>query len=523
MIEQTLKQIPFKMAAKQAHQRFTLTIVFHPDLQRIGQQYQTQAASIHISRLSPLFGRGLNDPCPEPLADNFLSRTPISINKNGNDWHLSNEDSPIHLSTVNEANLRHMTLTTAMLEKGVPIILAGRIVLLCHLRQPIEDAMADDMGLVGVSHNLCQVRSLISKVAQLKTPVLIRGESGTGKELVAQAIHKYSERSVKPLVCVNMAAISKELVNAELFGSVKGAFTGAISRDGYFKEAHGSCLFLDEIGEASQEVQIALLRALETGVIQAVGSDKTTNIDTRFIAATDADLEALIGKESFRMPLLQRLSGLVIELAPVNKRREDIGSILLALLVNALKETQQLDKLYSAEQNNCAYWAWLFAQCCELNWPGNVRQLKNMVTQLSIALLGNKDVDTFAWHDFILSIQKQHLLSENNTKNERGTNTTDSTSEKRKPRDIKDKEILIALEKHQWQIKLAADELCISRAALYQKIDASPLIRRASHIPFSELKTSFKDCNGDLDKMVTKLQVSRQALKRRLHEIGLHD
>lgn len=526
MIEQTLKQVPFVMGSKHANQRLTLTIVFHPDLQRIGQQSQPNTSSIDVCRLSPLFGNGLNDSNPEPLADPFLSRTPISIRKRGDTWQLSNADSPIQLASAQQQNIEQLTLTKKMLETGVPFILAGRIVLMCHLSQALDRAVPDNMGLVGISENLSHVRTLISKVAQFKAPVLIRGESGTGKELVAQAIHTCSERRAKELVCVNMAAISKELVNAELFGSVKGAFTGAISRDGYFKKADGSSLFLDEIGEAPNEVQIALLRALETGVIQAVGSNNASNLDVRFIAATDADLETLIGQESFRMPLLQRLSGLVIEIAPLRERREDIACILLAFLIDALNDTHQIDKLYNAKQNDYGYWAWFFAQCCELSWPGNVRQLKNMVTQLSIALLGNNQVKTFDWQDFILSIQKQHERAERSQTSNQETprnNPEPSTNEKRKPSNINDEDIRKALEKNRWQIKLAADELCISRAALYQKIDASPLIRRASNIPSAELQSSFVDCSGDIDKMVNKLHVSKHALKRRLYEIGLHD
>ena len=475
MINPTLKHVPCKVQPKRDSQRMTLTIVFHPDLQRIGQQCQPDTSDIAISRLSPLFGRGSNDLNPEPLADPFLSRTPISLSKKGKCWHLSNLDSPIQISTAEDDSIEQLHITDPMLDKGVLFILSGRIVLLCHYCSSLSFHPTDNIGLVGISENLNNVRDLITKVGPLKAPVLIRGESGTGKEVVAQAIHEYSERSHKKLVCINMAAIPKELVNTELFGSVKGGFTGAVSRNGCFKEADKSSLFLDEIGEASIEVQTALLRAMETGIVQPVGSNQDTSVDVRFIAATDANLEALIGQESFRMPLLQRLSGLVIGLAPLRKRREDIGPILHKLLQLKFSETHQLDKLHNMQPNEVGYWAWFFAQCCELEWPGNVRQLKNMVTQLGIALLGNTNTSTFDWHSFVQTIKQQHQVA-NRVTMEVDKKTEEAPLVRRKPREINDKEVLNALEKHQWQIKLAANELCISRAALYQRIDSSPCI-----------------------------------------------
>ncbi|REL27205.1 sigma-54-dependent Fis family transcriptional regulator [Thalassotalea euphylliae] len=520
MINPTLKHVPCKVQPKRDSQRLTLTIVFHPDLQRIGQQCQPDTSAVAISRLSPLFGQGSNDPSPEPLADPFLSRTPISLCKKGKCWHLSNLDSPIPISNAEDDSIEQLHMTEQMLDKGVLFVLSGRIVLLCHYCPNLSLNVTDNMGLVGVSENITNVRNLVAKVGRLKAPVLIRGESGTGKEVVAQAIHEYSERSNKKLVCINMAAISKELVNTELFGSVKGGFTGAVSRHGCFKEADHSSLFLDEIGEASIEVQAALLRALETGVVQPVGSNRDTAVDVRFIAATDANLEALIGQESFRMPLLQRLSGLVIELTPLRNRREDIAPILHKLLQIKFSETHQLDKLQHMQQSEIGYWAWFFAQCCQLEWPGNVRQLKNMVTQLSIALLDSTDASSFDWHSFVQTIKKQHQIASSPTM------AIDNSIEapplvRRKPREIDDEEVLNALEKHQWQIKLAASELLISRAALYQRIDSSPVLRRASNISSAELQSSFADCSGDLDQMVDMLQVSKQALIRRLHEIGL--
>jgi two-component system nitrogen regulation response regulator GlnG len=244
----------------------------------------------------------------------------------------------------------------------------------------------------------------------------------------------------------------------------------------------------------------------------------------RVVASTDANLEALIGQESFRMPLLQRLSGLVIEILPLRKRREDISCILRHFLEQSLQETGQLSKLIHCEADGIYYWAWFFAQCSSFDWPGNVRQLKNIVTQLSVALMGVDDVSKFDWQGFVSGIVEQNTIaqaSQREASSFKASAQENLISEQRKPREISDDEILTALEKHQWQIKLAADSLKISRSALYQKIDASESLRRASDIPSTEIKAIYLGCSGNLDNMVDELKISRQALTRRLHEMGL--
>lgn len=522
MFSPTLKQVPFQLTARHAKQRLTLTIVFHPDLSRIGQQCQPETNSIEISRLFPLFGNGIDDPNPRPLSDPFLSRTPLRLIKKQKDWLWSSGQSPIQLSTTNNASVNELAMTAKDLQQGVTVILASRIVLLCHFTTHTNVEFEDNLGLIGVSDNLKRVRNLICKVSSLKTPVLIRGDSGTGKELIAQAIHNTGARKVGKLVSVNIAAVPKELVASELFGSVKGAFTGAMNRKGCFLEANDGSLFLDEIGEASSEVQVTLLRALETGVVQPVGSDQELELNTRIIAATDADLESLIGQESFKMPLLQRLSGLVIDVAPLNERKADIGCLLAHFLMDALVKTGQVEKIVSPEPQHFNFWAWFFAQCSNMPWPGNVRQLKNIATQLSVQLMSCNTLDAFDWLEFCADLHAQHALAmqSNSAKNLKSDGRVEKLP-RRKPRDVSDEEILCALETHKWQIKLAASALNISRAALYQRIDSNPSIRRAGKISTDELQSSYLDCNGNVDKMVNKLHVSKQALKRRLVEIGL--
>ena len=160
-----------------------------------------------------------------------------------------------------------------------------------HLVDRRTDVPTDALGMVGNSTGIRRVRTAIERVVDLAVPVLIRGETGTGKELVARAIHDKSPRREGPFVSVNLGAVPREIAAAEVFGSTRGAYTGARDRDGLFRTAHGGTLFLDEVGEAPPEVQDTLLRVLETGEMLPVGADKPSAIQVRLIATTDANLE----------------------------------------------------------------------------------------------------------------------------------------------------------------------------------------------------------------------------------------
>ncbi|WP_025820991.1 sigma-54-dependent transcriptional regulator [Shewanella marina] len=510
---------PIDIKGSISQRLLSLSIIYHPDLNMIGAQYQLPPREKHLQlgRLAPEF-TCLNGQ-QRSLNDSFISRSPILLHKQIDQWALDISMSSIEVICCNQLlQGPHLFDHKQLQQQGQVITLAGRVVLLLHYANRAEPSSVVNsplqQHLIGISDNMRAIKQMIGKVASLKTPVMIRGESGTGKEIVAQALHQYGQRKLQKFVSVNMAAIPKELVSSELFGSVKGAFTGAQTRLGSFQQADKGSLFLDEIGEATTEVQVALLRALENGVVQAVGSDKEIKLDVRFIAATDADLEKLIGIESFRMPLLQRLSGIVIEIEPLAQRRADFGLLFVHFLQQAMQQTQQLEKLKQASAQQHCYWAWLFSQCVLLDWPGNVRQLKNVATQLAVSLIDQGQFSDFDWHSFVQTIV---------TKAEPDTElkTTTVNPVKRKPREISEAEIVAALELHQWQIKQAADELGISRTALYMRIDASDDISRATNLSDQQLSQSFSRYHGDLDLMVMELKISKHALKRRLNEIGI--
>jgi len=225
--------------------------------------------------------------------------------------------------------------------------------------------------MVGESDAMQRIHKLISKVAPTQARVLVQGPNGSGKELIADAIHKHSLRHKGPFVEVNCAAIPAELIESELFGHVKGAFTSAHKdRKGKFEAAHGGTLFLDEIGDMSLPAQAKVLRALQEHKVQRVGSDKDISVDVRVIAATNKNLSEEINARRFREDLFHRLAVIEIQVPPLNDRRGDIP-----LLIDHFSAALQPTK--SIEQD-------AIKLLTEMNWTGNVRQLRNVVERLHI-------------------------------------------------------------------------------------------------------------------------------------------
>ncbi|CDF83012.1 sigma-54 dependent transcriptional regulator [Pseudomonas sp. QL9] len=230
-------------------------------------------------------------------------------------------------------------------------------------------------SLVGTSRAIQQVRQMMQQVADTDASVLILGESGTGKEVVARNLHYHSKRRDAPFVPVNCGAIPAELLESELFGHEKGAFTGAITtRAGRFELANGGTLFLDEIGDMPLPMQVKLLRVLQERTFERVGSNKTQNVDVRIIAATHKNLEKMIEGGSFREDLYYRLNVFPIEMAPLRERVEDIP-----LLMNELISRMEHEKRGSIRFNSAA-----IMSLCRHDWPGNVRELANLVERLAI-------------------------------------------------------------------------------------------------------------------------------------------
>jgi two-component system, NtrC family, nitrogen regulation response regulator NtrX len=244
-----------------------------------------------------------------------------------------------------------------------------------------EPAVTPD-DIVGSSQAMARVRERVLQAAPTEARVLITGESGTGKELVAAAIHHLSRRARGPLVRVNSAAIPKDLIESEMFGHERGAFTGAVSRRrGRFELADRGTLFLDEVADLSLDAQAKLLRALETGQIQRVGGTQTLVVDVRVVAATNADLRAATEAGSFREDLFYRLNVLPIHVPPLRARPEDIPE-LAAHLMERLRARQGMNPPAVTKDGLAALAAY--------PWPGNVRELANICERLAILHAGGQ-------------------------------------------------------------------------------------------------------------------------------------
>ena len=235
--------------------------------------------------------------------------------------------------------------------------------------------------IVGESDSIKEVFKLIGRVATSDANILIVGESGTGKELVARAIHKYSDRAHKPFIAINCAAIPEPLLESELFGYEKGAFTGADKqKSGKFEEANGGTLFLDEIGDMSLSLQAKLLRILQEGTIEHLGSTKSLKVDARIVAATNRNLENDIITKTFREDLYYRLKVITISLPPLRMRKEDIPLLTQHFLIKHSKGGKKETLTVPPES---------IKRLTDYQWPGNIRELENVIKRAIILAKGN--------------------------------------------------------------------------------------------------------------------------------------
>ncbi len=245
---------------------------------------------------------------------------------------------------------------------------------------PLPEATPE---IIGAAPTMQEVFRAIARLARSHITVLINGESGTGKELVAKALHRHSPRADKPFIALNMAAIPRDLLESELFGHERGAFTGAQARRaGRFEQADGGTLFLDEIGDMPAELQTRLLRVLADGEFFPVGAHAPVKVDVRIIAATHQNLDALVAEGRFREDLYHRLNVIRIHLPPLRERRQDVPLLLKHFLKEASREIKSETKILRPDVE---------AYLCGLEWPGNVRQLENTCRWITVMAAG-KDV-----------------------------------------------------------------------------------------------------------------------------------
>jgi two-component system nitrogen regulation response regulator NtrX len=322
----------------------------------------------------------------------------------------------------------------------------------------LRDEVESRYEMVGRSFAIRTVLERIEKVGPTDARVLITGENGSGKELVARALHRVSPRSEEPFVEVNCAAIPAELIESELFGHVKGAFTGAhADRTGKFEQADGGTLFLDEVGDMSLSAQAKVLRALQEGLVTRVGGEKAVRVDVRVIAATNKDVEKEIAEGRFREDLYFRLNVVPIHVPPLRDRRDDIPMLVRHFTERAIEEQRLPPRRLSPEA---------VERLAKMQWPGNVRELKNTVERLLIlshgSEVGPREVGRLAGEPQESGLTAELMRAESFS-------------------DFKDRAekayILAKLRAHEWNVSETARSIDMPRSNLYKKIEKYGLVR----------------------------------------------
>lgn len=505
---------PLSTLSRDASPLLGLTIIWHPDSKRIGEQFiaGTDAGVLELSRFLPLF----RHPGAEGLAlgHGAISRDPlrlvrdaehgIAVIPSGSRMVVELNGEEIHAAQL---------LSAAQIEEG-QILGLGRTILLClHWMRCLPKHNPVD-GLLGVGSSAIVARDQIRQVAGTDLPVLLLGETGTGKEIAARAIHALSRRAALPMVTVNMAALNESLAAADLFGAVKGAYTGAQSaRKGLFGEAEGATLFLDEIGNTPASVQPMLLRVLEGGDYRPLGAQHDLHSTARLIAATDQDLDS----DNFNQALLRRLESFVIHLPPLRARREDIGVLLQHLLQTNL-QTSALGLTLPHS---------LITEFACYDWPGNIRQLAHVLKRVMLALqMGevpqfeslvkiSPDRITSSFMSSVALTARSAPASE-----PAPVAATEAGMPRKKLTEFSEAEVLSAMQENDWYIQAAAQQLGVSRPSMYKLLETHSQIRRVEQIDLEEVRQTLEASAGDVERCAALLKTPSEALRRYLRGLG---
>jgi transcriptional regulator with PAS, ATPase and Fis domain len=403
--------------------------------------------------LKDVFSIGSARNCDIVLDDTTVSRRHCEIRLTPDGFVVRD------LKSTNGTLVRGVKVTEAFLPPGTEFQLGGSRMVFCPIQQKMDFAVSprDAFGAVlGSSVLMRRVFYLAETYAKTDVTVLIEGETGTGKEILAEEIHRQSSRAHKPFVVIDCASLAKELVESELFGHTKGAFTGAsIDRAGAFEFANGGTVFLDEIGDLALELQPKLLRVLEKREVRRVGSNQMVPIDVRILCATNHKLEQQVKSGRFREDLFYRLSVVYIEMPPLRLRKDDIPFLARKFLKDfggdaALNNVHDFDQAMTT-----------FAQH---DWPGNVRELRNLIEIACCS--GQKSLELSA---FMLSGRIRQMATPNDDQRV-ALNQPFKTAKNQLVSDFEKRFINSVLERHKGNISHAATDAGIERAYLQRLI-----------------------------------------------------
>ena len=330
----------------------------------------------------------------------------------------------------------------------------------------LRDAVRSRFEIVGTSYAIRGVIEKIERVAKTPARVLITGENGTGKELVARAIHSQSTRAQAPFVEVNCAAIPAEMIESELFGHMKGAFTGAVAdRAGKFEQAHGGTLFLDEVGDMSLAAQAKVLRVLQDGVVTRIGGSKPIQVDVRVLAATNKEVEAEISAGGFREDLYYRLNVVPIHVPPLRERREDIPLLIGHFVAQLTGPAGVAPRAMTDEA---------VTRLSQLDWPGNVRELRNTIERLLILASGPR----------VTVDDVERLVGRRAESGEGGLGSLLDVPTFEEFKHAAERAYLVAkLRAFDWNVSETARALDMPRSNLYKKIERYGLSREGGTLP----------------------------------------
>jgi len=511
-------------ASAQSERPLTLTIAHHPDPARVGHRVRLPLlehprARLRIGRAEPLFRAGPDD-AGRPLETPFVSRKPLHLDGLGGGAVRVDASACGSRVEVDGAPLTAtLDLDPDAIERGVVLQAGSHVVLVLH--RAAGEAPLGASAIVGASDGVVRVREAIARIGPDSGNVLVRGETGSGKELVAAALHEASARRGGPFVAVNMAAVTPTLAASQLFGHVRGAFSGADqNHDGLFVRAHGGTLFLDEVGDTPSDVQAALLRVLETGEVMPVGGRAARKVDVRIVAATDADLEDGISDGRFRAPLFYRLATNEVRIPPLRDRKPDIGSLLVHFLRGELAALGRAALLHPAA-TDASPWlsAALVARLARYDWPGNVRQLKSLAHALALASpapLADDEIERLLAPRRAPPAVKPPAPAQ--------PSEPAPTSPKvrgRTPASITPDEVERMLAECDYRLSVAADRFGISRPSMNDLVDRHPRLKRAQSLTVAEIEGARVAAARRGEALWRVLAVSERGLKQRMTELGL--